>query len=178
MHEVTNGTHSVRYQVFKNEKYHCGMAELSNKPSDYEGIEMSFKESATYHMSMQFDSADTSNDAIVSIPLDAKSFSMSSNGFPNVTTTYWGHETNVDVPIAISMDPKVDADGRKGTPIVFTEFIDFSVRAHAVGLTQTRAHDRVHIVRMCVRGTPIRRRKHPPRSLRLISKLVFVSSIR
>ena len=172
VHEVTNGTHSVRYQVFKNEKYHCGMAELSNKPSDYEGIEMSFKESATYHMSMQFDSADASNDAIVSIPLDAKSFSMSSNGFPNVTTTYWGHETNVDVPIAISMDPKVDADGRKGTPIVFTEFIDFSVRARAVGLTQTREHDRVHIVRMCVRGIPIRCRMHPPRSLRLISKPV------
>ena len=126
VHEVTNGTHSVRYQTYLGHKYHCmPPTELSTKPSDYGGLDLTFKESTTYHMSMQFDAGDSSSEGTITIPLDGKSFTMTSDGFPNVTTTYYGHETNVDIPIAISMDPKADADGHVGTPIVFTEFHDF-----------------------------------------------------
>ena len=121
--EITNGTHSIRYQEYQGFKYHCVPPTLlDRKSADYGGIEMTFRESLTYMMEMQYSQSSTD---VTTIPMDAKSFTMTSEGFPNVTTTYYGHETNIDVPIAISMDPIADMDGHVGFPIVFTEFHDF-----------------------------------------------------
>mmetsp|Transcript_20964 Transcript_20964/g.71458 ORF Transcript_20964/g.71458 Transcript_20964/m.71458 type:complete len:521 (-) Transcript_20964:136-1698(-) len=113
VHEVSNGTHMVNFQVYEGSSYHFqGPIAMEERDSDESAPNLEYVDRTTVRV--------VGVDGTSSVELEARAFELTDPAVPGLKSTFYADVDDVDVPVALHLEP-TDGNGEH----VITEFLSY-----------------------------------------------------